>query len=838
MSKTIKNIVCQESSETTLPAPGLSLPGPEITLAAPGPTLSAAPGPTLPAQGPTLPAQGPTLAATGPSLAATEPALSKTELTSPAPGHALNANESSLSPQHTHTATHANIHTQPCMNTTTLAHMHAHTHCQSQTCTATDGHIPNQSTPQPSLTAPEINLQKSLTIHGEEKHEKKNKCRNFWKMCPFCHRTFESLEKHLMAKKGPCRKPSGESWTAAEAKQLHNQAKDDLEKKTRYKSYFYASQVRAAIENSKTLHKLCDALTKMSGLYFDTSDELDWPISLTTTSQTGRDSVTTTFHGPAVLDAPSSAQEKPSTSPIPETSSPASNRNIFSSELLVEPSRPHREARQKYIDSDQEDLIHSEEGSLYSPEGSLHDNSDSESEPENPPELLGASTSLKREWNWQDNVRKNMMKMGLYKVYTMNTKSAEEAKKMAKGVKLLEDFRKWAALDGEEKSKKLQNPFGCIQKIVYFVLEGTNYNWMNLHSASRVELFFAKLAECGMQGSSRLKYAQGFRKFIDYISSRGSEGPENLDLTLVASVIRALGHLDRKNSSLATREKRHKEHQRAFDPHSFNNDDYIKLKAGVEEFMAPGLLRLSKNRLLDGDLSNLTAYLCYLVSFLFGHRPGVPENMTVDEFMNRQAVKEEEMFVVLVEKHKTASLKSAGVALSLDEEKHFQNYLSFVRPALVKPGVPEPPNFLLSSTGGKLENVTKILKRFLEKIFPTGVRLGVRVPNQTTIRHLITTINRKATHKTQEERDMMFDYLCHSEITSKKHYESYVFQRIAKSRKLLEKCTEEAKKCSASEAKGNSDEEENSKKNQTKNMDEVTRKNIVKVVSLTLDFVI
>ena len=80
--------------------------------------------------------------------------------------------------------------------------------------------------------------------------------------------------------------------------------------------------------------------------------------------------------------------------------------------------------------------------------------------------------------------------------------------------------------------------------------------------------------------------------------------------------------------------------------------------------------------------------------------------------------------------------------------------------------------------------------------------------------------------------------MCLTEITSKKHYESYVFQRIAKSRKLLEKCTEEAKKCSASEAKGNSDEEENSKKNQTKNMDEVTRKSIVKVVSLTLDFVI
>ncbi|XP_065564005.1 uncharacterized protein LOC136029495 isoform X3 [Artemia franciscana] len=81
---------------------------------------------------------------------------------------------------------------------------------------------------------------------------------------------------------------------------------------------------------------------------------------------------------------------------------------------------------------------------------------------------------------------------------------------------------------------------------------------------------------------------------------------------------------------------------------------------------------------------------------------------------------------------------------------------------------------------------------------------------------------------------MMFDYLCHSEITSKKHYESYVFQRIGKSRKLLEKCAEEAKKCSALKAKGNSDEEEDSKKNQSKNMDELTRKKIAKDMTRTI----
>ena len=137
----------------------------------------------------------------------------------------------------------------------------------------------------------------------------------------------------------------------------------------------------------------------------------------------------------------------------------------------------------------------------------------------------------------------------------------------------------------------------------------------------------------------------------------------------------------------------------------------------------------------------MTAYLCFQVFFLFGHRPGVPENMTVQEFMNRHKVKEEDMFMILVEKHKTVCLKSAGVALSLEEEKIFQDHFSFVWPALLKSSAPVQSNFLLSTMVEKLVNISKIVQKFLGKIFPNGMRPGVSVSNQSTVRHLITTIN-------------------------------------------------------------------------------------------------
>ena len=138
--------------------------------------------------------------------------------------------------------------------------------------------------------------------------------------------------------------------------------------------------------------------------------------------------------------------------------------------------------------------------------------------------------------------------------------------------------------------------------------------------------------------------------------------------------------MDKKQKALATAEKRNREHHRAFDPHSFNTEDYKKLKAGVKEFMAPMIKLLSRNQLVEKDHINLTAYVSFLFSFMFDNQLGVSENMMDKEFLNRHFVKEQNMFVIPVEKHKTASKKSAGVALSVREEAIFKNYKSFVRP--------------------------------------------------------------------------------------------------------------------------------------------------------------
>ena len=67
-----------------------------------------------------------------------------------------------------------------------------------------------------------------------------------------------------------------------------------------------------------------------------------------------------------------------------------------------------------------------------------------------------------------------------------------------------------------------------------------------------MELFFSKLADSGMKESSRNKYAQGYYRFVKYITSRGSDAPPELNIAHVNSAMSAISFFDRKQKSLAT----------------------------------------------------------------------------------------------------------------------------------------------------------------------------------------------------------------------------------------------------------------------------------------------
>ncbi|KAK2713805.1 hypothetical protein QYM36_009629 [Artemia franciscana] len=242
-----------------------------MTLPTPGPILPA-PEMALPAPGPTL---SPTLAALGLILPSTKPPLSITE---------------PMAPQL------------------------------------------NQPTPQPSLTVTGNKTQKYVKINPTAPLAKeKKKQRFFWKVCPNCHRSFENLEKHLLLKRGASgKKPNGDSYTKAEAKDIHEKAKDELEERARDKSYFSTSELKAALITSKILRAFSRALTEMTGVYFDNRDVRDCAIQIHE-AEPGAPTVSIRHEIPVV---PPSDPE-PSVLAMPE-------RDFFSGEPLMGPSRLHK----------------------------------------------------------------------------------------------------------------------------------------------------------------------------------------------------------------------------------------------------------------------------------------------------------------------------------------------------------------------------------------------------------------------------------------------------------------------------------------------------------------
>ncbi|KAK2723146.1 hypothetical protein QYM36_001727 [Artemia franciscana] len=122
---------------------------------------------------------------------------------------------------------------------------------------------------------------------------------------------------------------------------------------------------------------------------------------------------------------------------------------------------------------------------------------------------------------------------------------------------------------------------------------------------------------------------------------------------------------------------------------------------------------------------------------------------TVSKLIRQECVSKKEWDDLVVEQEFPEYIKESP-ALEFFFDKELYDYEE-------KPKVKNP----FEGNTSKLF-LEKYIKRFLEKNFQDGMRPGVPVPTQTTIRKLIATINRKANSLSKEERESMYEYLCHS----------------------------------------------------------------------------
>ncbi|XP_072563150.1 uncharacterized protein [Paramormyrops kingsleyae] len=151
-------------------------------------------------------------------------------------------------------------------------------------------------------------------------------------------------------------------------------------------------------------------------------------------------------------------------------------------------------------------------------------------------------------------------------------------------------------------------------------------------------------------------------------------------------------------------------------------------------------------------------------------RPGVVENMTVNEWVRRTRDAAYGGHVVVgVTKHKTAAV----FALSQEEEMWFDLYYTEVRPAMLigrQSDLSSEDKFFISSSGNSIYNCSNDLRHLHEKY---------NLPNITS------QMARRAFETATKDMSDMADYLSHSMSTAERHYRMRESRNVIRARMLL-----------------------------------------------------
>ncbi|NP_001082308.1 mesendoderm nuclear factor, gene 1 L homeolog [Xenopus laevis] len=180
--------------------------------------------------------------------------------------------------------------------------------------------------------------------------------------------------------------------------------------------------------------------------------------------------------------------------------------------------------------------------------------------------------------------------------------------------------------------------------------------------------------------------------------------------------------------------------------------------------------------LLDKEKCVVLYYLEAIVVLKQLQRPGVVQNMTVEEWRNRKLSDCKTRMAIAVKKHKTATQQVATVLL--EEEQWFDVFYKKIRPSFVRSGT-SPKTFFISSSGEPIHSVTNDIARLHQKF-------NLRpVTSQEARRRMETYM---ASHlKTDAERYSFAKMLGHSNLTAERVYREKTIENMVEAAEVMKK---------------------------------------------------
>ncbi|XP_077109585.1 uncharacterized protein LOC143766084 [Ranitomeya variabilis] len=186
---------------------------------------------------------------------------------------------------------------------------------------------------------------------------------------------------------------------------------------------------------------------------------------------------------------------------------------------------------------------------------------------------------------------------------------------------------------------------------------------------------------------------------------------------------------------------------------------------------------------LQGTQLEIIYYLQALLLLKHLQRPGVVRNMTVSEWKERisHTYDGEDLVVIGVKLHKTATQQVATFVLSKEEEMWFRVYFERVRPKLVRKNSPQE-TFFLSTSGKELFNVSNDIARYHHKY-------KLPVISSQLVRRVCETWT--LPKYSDSEKCLFAKYLAHTNMTAERTYREKTLTDICHAYKLVAQAGEE-----------------------------------------------
>ncbi|XP_056409673.1 uncharacterized protein LOC130331568 [Hyla sarda] len=178
----------------------------------------------------------------------------------------------------------------------------------------------------------------------------------------------------------------------------------------------------------------------------------------------------------------------------------------------------------------------------------------------------------------------------------------------------------------------------------------------------------------------------------------------------------------------------------------------------------------NEDELSENENVTIVNYLECLVVLRKLQRPGVVQNLTVDEWERRIPHRGTHV-VIPVQEHKMAANPLAVLVLTVEEETWFDIYINRVRPTFLQ-GKNEIQNFFISSSGEKIHNVSQDIARFHYKF---GLK---SVTSEMVRRNAETFVFSKC--KDINERNIFIKYLSQSNHTAERVYREKIMDDTVK----------------------------------------------------------